>query len=83
MRTVTSEASDLLQAALALPVGDRAGVAAVLLASLDGADPDAQSVEDAWAAELQVRADQVITGQSTGERWEDVRDGVARRLSEQ
>jgi putative addiction module component (TIGR02574 family) len=62
---VTSEASDLLHAALALPTGDRAGVAAALLASLDETLDDA-TAEAAWVAELQTRADRVIAGRSAG-----------------
>jgi hypothetical protein len=80
---VTSEAHDLLQHALALPPGERAGVAAVLLASLDGdAEDDARSVDDSWATELALRARRVIDGESAGTPWEDVRDGVAARLTE-
>ena len=80
---VTSEAHDLLQHALALPPGERAGVAAVLLASLDGdTEDDAQAVDDSWAAELTLRARRAIEGESVGMPWEDVRDGLAGRLTE-
>lgn len=79
---MTSEADDLLQMALCLPVRDRAGVAAVLLSSLDSElDADPQSVEDAWVAEFEERARRVVSGQSTGTQWEEVRDGLAARLS--
>jgi hypothetical protein len=63
---VTSEASDLLHAALALPTGDRAGVAAALLASLDETLDDDDDAEAAWVAELQSRADRVVAGRSAG-----------------
>ncbi len=81
---MTSEAEDLLQQALALPPGERAGVAAVLLSSLDPeGDDDPQAAEDAWAAELEARARRVISGESAGLPWETVRDELAARLSSQ
>jgi putative addiction module component (TIGR02574 family) len=81
---MTSEARDLLHAALALPTDERAGVAAALLASLDdGADIDADAIEAAWVAELQNRADRVATGESQGVPWEDVRAGLAGRLAQE
>jgi putative addiction module component (TIGR02574 family) len=79
---MTSEARDLLDAALALPTGERAGVAAALLASLDdGTDAEAEAVEAAWVAELQGRAGRVTTGESPGVPWEDVRADLAGRLA--
>jgi putative addiction module component (TIGR02574 family) len=80
---VTSEAHDLLQHALALPPGERAGVAAVLLASLDGEpEDDAQSVDEAWTVELERRARRVTAGESAATPWPDVRDDLAARLAE-
>jgi putative addiction module component (TIGR02574 family) len=73
---VTSEASDLLYAALALPTGDRAGVAAALLASLDETLDD-DDAEAAWVAELQTRADRVIAGRSAGIPRDQVRADLA------
>ncbi|RIQ18837.1 addiction module protein [Jiangella rhizosphaerae] len=71
---MTSQAQELLRAALALPVNDRADVAAELLASLDEpADTDRQAVEDAWAHEIERRARRVLAGESAGEPWGDVR----------
>ncbi|WP_298325889.1 addiction module protein [Haloactinopolyspora sp.] len=71
---MTSQAEELLRAALALPVNDRADVAAELLASLDEpADTDRQAVEDAWAHEIERRARRVLAGESAGESWGDVR----------
>jgi putative addiction module component (TIGR02574 family) len=78
---VTTEASDLLHAALALPTSDRAGVAAALLASLDDSDDNGAAVEAAWVAELQDRADRVISGQSAGIPWDQARADVASRLA--
>lgn len=71
---MTSQAQELLRAALALPVNDRADVAAVLLASLDEPTAaDQQAVEAAWAREIEHRARRVLAGESTGEAWGDVR----------
>ena len=81
---MTSRAQDLLREALALPVSDRADVAAELLASLDDAPAEDQAeVEAAWAAEIERRARRVMSGESAGEPWEDVRARVLRRLTEQ
>jgi hypothetical protein len=46
---VTNEAHEVLQEALALPPRERAGVAAVLLASLEAdTETDPEAVEQAW-----------------------------------
>jgi len=71
---MTSRAKDVLREALALPIAERADVAAELLASLDGAPAeDAAEVEAAWAAEIEKRARRVMAGESTGTPWEDIR----------
>ena len=71
---MTSKAADLLREALALPIQERADVAAELLASLDdAAADDASAVEAAWAVEIERRARRVMAGESTGIPWEDVR----------
>ena len=81
---MTSRAQELLREALALPTEERADVAAELLASLDEpATVDAAAVETAWAREIEKRARRVMTGESVGEPWEDVRARVARRLAGQ
>ena len=65
-------------------MNDRADVAAELLASLDDAPAEDQAeVEAAWAAEIERRARRVMSGESAGEPWEDVRARVLRRLTEQ
>ena len=80
---MTSRAQDLLREALTLPVEERADVAAELLASLDEAPPqDAAEVEAAWAREIERRARRVMSGESAGEPWEDVRARVVQRLTE-
>jgi hypothetical protein len=58
-------------------------VAAELLASLEGpATMDAAAVEASWAREIERRARRVMSGESAGEPWEDVRARVAQRLAE-
>jgi len=80
---MTSRAQQLLREALTLPVEERADVAAELLASLDEAPPaDVAEVEAAWAREIERRARRVMSGESTGEPWEDVRARVVQRLTE-
>ena len=64
---MTDRARKLLHDAMELPIGERAELAADLLASLDG-EPEAD-VEAAWAAEVERRA-----GESTDHDvpWETV-----------
>ena len=71
---MTSKAADLLREALALPIQERADVAAELLASLDDAPADdAAAVEAAWAVEIERRARRAMAGESSGTPWEEVR----------
>jgi putative addiction module component (TIGR02574 family) len=71
---MSSRAQELLREALALPLDERAGVAAELLASLDDAEAeDPAAVEAAWAVEIERRARRVMAGETTGIPWEDVR----------
>ena len=80
---MTDRAQQLLREALALPVDQRADIAAELLASLDEAPTmDREAIETAWAREIERRARRVMSGESDGEPWEDVRARVARRLAE-
>jgi putative addiction module component (TIGR02574 family) len=80
---MTSRAQELLREALTLPTEERADVAAELLASLDDAPPDNPTdVEAAWAREIERRARRVMSGESTGEPWEDVRTRILQRLTE-
>ena len=69
-----SRVQQLLREALALPLDQRADVAAELLASLDeAAGEDPAAVEAAWATEIERRARRVMAGESTGVPWDDVR----------
>ena len=71
---MTSRAQELLREALGLPVDERAGVAAELLASLDDvAAENPAEVEAAWATEIERRARRVIDGESPGIPWDQVR----------
>jgi putative addiction module component (TIGR02574 family) len=74
---MSEPAQDVLNAALKLPVPERAQVAAELLASLDG-ESDAD-VEEAWAAEIERRVERIRTGKATGRPWSQVRDDLQRR----
>lgn len=68
---MTTSARKLLEEALALPVSDRAELAADLLASLDGvADAD---VEAAWDAEIARRARDAVANPDDDLSWESVR----------
>ena len=71
---MSPRAQELLREAMALPVRERADLAAELLASLDdAATEDPAEVEAAWAAEIERRARRVMTGERAGTPWEDVR----------
>lgn len=71
---MASRAQQLLRDVLALPLEERADVAAELLASLDDAQAEHPAdVEAAWAGEIERRARRVMAGESTGVPWEDVR----------
>ena len=57
-------------------------MAAELLASLDEAPAtNPTEVEAAWAHEIERRARRVMSGESVGEPWEDVRARVTQRLA--
>ena len=63
-----------MREALAWSANERAELAAELLASLDeAAAEDPAEVEAAWAAEIERRARRVMSGESAGIPWEDVR----------
>ena len=72
-------AEKILTEALSLPTQDRARVAAALLASLDeGKDDDA---DEAWAVEIERRAERVLSGDSQGSPWSEVRERLIARLN--
>lgn len=68
---------DVLQAALELPLDERAKVAAELLASLDDAE---QGVEEAWAAEINLRVAAVRAGELASTDWRTVLDRIEKEV---
>jgi putative addiction module component (TIGR02574 family) len=69
-----SRAQEVLREALALPLEERADVAAELLASLDDAAAERPAeVEAAWATEIERRARRALSDESSGVAWDDVR----------
>jgi hypothetical protein len=76
-----NEAGALLTDALALPDSDRADLAAELLAGLDEPTSDSRDgVGRLWATEIERRATRVLTGDSHGESWDEVRSRIERSL---
>lgn len=80
---MTDSTRTLLREALALPRGERADLVAELLMSLESStSDDPAAVQASWAREIERRARRVLAGESTGEDWAQVRERVARRLTE-
>src|SRR6058998_3614833 len=79
IESMSAEVKQLLREALKLSTGDRAELAAELLASLDESG-DSGDIEDAWAAEIERRARRVLAGGSSGTPWEEVRERLERDL---
>jgi putative addiction module component (TIGR02574 family) len=80
---MTSRAQDVLRDALALPLDERADVAAELLASLDDVAAERPAdVEAAWAAEIERRARRALANESGGLAWDDVRRRAEAELRE-
>lgn len=77
---MTENGTTVLREALALPVNERAQVAADLIASLDEEHEEAVGVASAWAVEIERRAGQVLRDPSSGEDWDATRDRVAGRM---
>jgi putative addiction module component (TIGR02574 family) len=69
--SMTQEAHELLQKALALPESERAELAGSLISSLDTTvDPD---VDAAWQNEVAHRLEEVQSGKVKTVSWEEVR----------
>ncbi|CAN5329383.1 hypothetical protein BH23ACT9_BH23ACT9_08110 [soil metagenome] len=77
---MTENANAVLRDALALPLDERAQVAADLLASLDATRDDPREVATAWADELERRAREVLGAAAPDEDWDIVRGRIAGRL---
>lgn len=74
---MTEQTRSVLEAALKLPLPDRAEVAAALLASIDREDEG--DVSAAWDAEIERRARRVLAGQP-GIPWEQVEAEARARM---
>lgn len=75
---MSTTTEDILKEALQLPEGERARVAAGILASLE---PDVETRDgDAWIAEVERRAQAAIGG-LPGLSWSETRSRVEERLS--
>jgi putative addiction module component (TIGR02574 family) len=68
----------LLEAALALPLDDRAELAREIIASLDG-PPDA-GAEQAWAVEIRRRVREVERGGVKAVPWAEAEKRIKERL---
>ena len=67
-----------MKQALDLPTEEREELAAEILASLDA---DAyEDAEQAWATEIEGRARRVLSGESTGRPWPEVRERIRREV---
>lgn len=83
LRCMTDRTQALLREALSLPDGERADLASKLLASLDEpTGDDLAAVRDLWAQEIEGRARRVLTGESDGEDWDQVRKRLGRTLTD-
>lgn len=79
---MTKLAQKLLREALGLTQEERAAVAAGLLASLDEAEEPETDVESAWAEEIQVRAQRVLSGEAEGKPWSELYSVLESGLSQ-
>jgi putative addiction module component (TIGR02574 family) len=81
MEPMTGRATQLLRDVLDLPNDERAAVVTELLASLDDVDPRANDdMEAAWAEEIERRARRVLSSESAGTPWEEVRRSIEANL---
>ena len=71
---MSATTDELLDTALKLSSGDRARLAAELIASLDG--PPDEGVEEAWAVEIEHRAAQVADGSVKLVDWDTVKSRI-------
>lgn len=75
---MTKTAETLLREAMKLDVAERAGLAAELLASLEGEPED--EVQAAWATEIQRRIEQIEAGTEKLLPWEEVQRRIDKEI---
>jgi len=78
---MTTDVSDILKKALALPAEARAAIAGSLLESLNDAPVD-EGVEAAWSEEIKRRIEEIDSGKVRMIPYEEVRRRLAARLSD-
>jgi hypothetical protein len=76
-----SDAATVLRKALALSEGDRASIAAELLASLPGPEGIAAIDSEEWVREIENRARRVRSGATIPEDWDAVEQRILDKLS--
>ncbi len=75
---MTGRGETILKEALELTPEEREELAAEILASLDA---DAyEEAEQAWATEIERRARRVLSGDTSGKPWAEVRERIAREV---
>ncbi len=78
---MTARAHAVLREALSLPDDERAHIAAELLANLDEAVDEPETVQTLWSEELEERTERVLSGQVAEEDWGSVRQRIANELT--
>lgn len=78
---MTSDALTILRDALALSEGDRADLAAELLASLPVSEGGLEIDSDEWLREVERRARSVESGETLLENWDTVEARIRAKLS--
>ena len=68
----------LLERALRLSIKERARLAHDIIASIDG--PPERGVAEAWAKEIDRRADEVLKGTAKVSTWKAARKRILKRL---
>ncbi len=84
MAELTPEVSKLLEQALSLSPEEQEALANSLFANLDremNEGPDEEGVEQAWAAEIKRRIDDIESGKTKMIPYEEVRRRLAARAS--
>lgn len=78
---MTGDAMTVLRDALALSEGDRADLAAELLASLPAPDGGLEVDSDEWLREIERRARSVVSGETELEDWDTVEERIRAKLA--